>query len=727
MTWLFGASSFKVAGREVIQEHLLADGGFAYVYRGRDAQTGEALAIRKALLQDSQAQQAARLEMTLLERLPYHDSIVRFLGAEILEGEARKLQAVSLFELCTGGTLFARVEAVKQQAITAAEGSQLRYCCPCLPEAEVLAVLRNASSALNHLHAHGVIHYDVKSENLMLGADGLWKLGDFGSASERTFEFEPAAPRKVLLEVEEFVHGRCTPIFRAPEVADVHLRWPIGHKVDVFALGCVLFACLTGIHPFPMDSALANIQLPSSRPSYAGPSSIVSCVRRPAMRIPARSRASGAWTQQVLPAALGVASARRRHLMRQGVKEKVLDMSQLEERLQEMQGLRVRDLRHELEAMGISTAGRVDRESLPPPKNPFKDTTKPPVAAEPEICGAESRIHLMRAVSDQGFKTNARVITIELEVGCSPLRFVVDTASYHSIMKEGVVRNIFQARFCGQPDWAREEAPGSGIRQAVISNAWLADGKISCGEVSIATIDQELPVPTGCAGILGLDFLTLFDWDFDIKGEKARIATAPKERKAPLPFDVSGMIPVPLLKIRTPSQNELYACQVKLSTPGQDLEDPEVKFIQGFPDLASSNTFCNKIAAKSMRKITKATSGKGFGPTVEKKRKFVDVKTEEINAVFGIGNGPEGCAVREGTVLAGDVEAFQVLRLTEWPTAILGADLLARYQIPVEAELAYASKLLRWLKDLLQRHPSDRPDAGTLSKQVQAFLAGEAP
>ena len=509
---------------------------------------------------------------------------------------------------------------------------------------------------------------------------------------------------------------------------------------------------------------------------------MVSCVRTPA-----RSRATGAWTQQVLSAALGVTSARRRHLMRQGVKEKVLDMSQLEERFQEMQGLRAWDLRHELEAMGISTAGRLDRESLvelletegrrvllgsepevssgpskqvlqrmdelralkvrdlrrelnelgldtqgrvdresllelleneglntmqpkcnqqaeqpppdvkepsqpsqpsqPPPKNPFKDTTKPPVAAEPEICGAESRIHLMRAVSDQGFKTNARVITIELEVGCSPLRFVVDTASYHSIMKEGVVRNLFQARFCGQPDWAREEAPGSGIRQAVISNAWLADGKISCGEVSIATIDQELPVPTGCAGILGLDFLTLFDWDFDIKTEKARIATAPKERKAPLPFDVSGMIPVPLLKIRTPSQNELYACQVKLSTPGQDLEDPEVKFIQGFPDLASSNTFCNKIAAKSMRKITKTTSGKGFGPTVEKKRKFVDVKTEEINAVFGIGNGPEGYAVREGTVLAGDVEAFQVLRLTEWPTAILGADLLVRERLTLSFRL----------------------------------------
>eukprot|EP00435_Cladocopium_sp_Y103_P045137 s152_g12.t2 len=304
MAWLWpgAAGHFQLAGREVIQESLLADGGFAYVQGSlaplapagasqkekshafgcakfaicRDARSGEALAIRKALLQDAEAQQAARLEIALLRRLPHHDSIVRFLGAEILEGDAgassRKLQAVSLFELCTGGTLFARVEAVKQQR-TAGEGmGPQRYCCPCLPEAEVLAVLRNASAALVHLHAEGVIHYDVKSENLMLGADGLWKLGDFGSASERSFDFQ-GAPRKLMLEAEEFVHGRCTPIFRAPELADVHLRWPIGPKVDLFALGCVLFACLTGVHPFPMDSALANIQaryqVPPEAEAYA--------------------------------------------------------------------------------------------------------------------------------------------------------------------------------------------------------------------------------------------------------------------------------------------------------------------------------------------------------------------------------------------------------------------------------------------------------------------------
>ncbi|CAK0843355.1 unnamed protein product, partial [Prorocentrum cordatum] len=106
------------------------------------------------------------------------------------------------------------------------------------------------------------------SENLLLGGDGLWKLGDFGSASERSFDLE-GAPKKAVLEAQQFIDGRCTPIYRAPELADVYLRWKIGPKVDVFALGCILFATLTGQHPFPMDSACANISASYRTPPEA--------------------------------------------------------------------------------------------------------------------------------------------------------------------------------------------------------------------------------------------------------------------------------------------------------------------------------------------------------------------------------------------------------------------------------------------------------------------------
>ncbi|CAE7235823.1 bre-4, partial [Symbiodinium necroappetens] len=129
------------------------------------------------------------------------------------------------------------------------------------------------------------------------------------------------------------------------------------------------------------------------------------------------------------------------------------------------------------------------------------------------------------------------------------------------------------------------QASGSGIRQIALSNAFLAEGKIACGEVKLATIPGELPIPIGTAGILGLDFLALFDWDFDVRSEKVRIATAPKDRRAPVQFDVDGMVVVPLTKIRTPSRAELYACSVKVAVPGDDVQEPLRRKLHDLRDM----------------------------------------------------------------------------------------------------------------------------------------------
>jgi len=265
------SASLCVGGRRVLVGRLLADGGFAYVYAARDETTREPLALRKALCQDAEGLSKVRAEIVILERIPHHPHVTRFYGAEVQDcSTGRAKQAVSLFELCPGGTLLKRLEeefASARLRCVALPGAA-PCCCPCLPESEALDVLGGATAGLAHLHGLGIIHYDVKSENILLGSDRRWKFCDFGSASERTFNLENA-PRKLLLEAEEFIHGRITPIYRPPECADVYLKEQIGPGVDIFALGCVLFAVLTGVHPFPIDSALANAQAKFELPPEA--------------------------------------------------------------------------------------------------------------------------------------------------------------------------------------------------------------------------------------------------------------------------------------------------------------------------------------------------------------------------------------------------------------------------------------------------------------------------
>merc|ERR1711957_143245 len=90
---------------------------------------------------------------------------------------------------------------------------------------------------------------------------------------------------------QEFIHGRCTPMYGAPELVDVWLRWKIGPRVDIFALGCILYATMTGQHPFPMDSACGNLSAnykvpPEAATAYS--SAILKWLRRSLAREPAK-------------------------------------------------------------------------------------------------------------------------------------------------------------------------------------------------------------------------------------------------------------------------------------------------------------------------------------------------------------------------------------------------------------------------------------------------------
>jgi eukaryotic-like serine/threonine-protein kinase len=111
-----------------------------------------------------------------------------------------------------------------------------------------------ACEAVEHAHERGIVHCDLKPANLVLGRDGCVRLTDFGLARSL------ADDRRLNADIEG------TAAFMAPE--QVSRFWgPIGTQTDVYGLGAVLYALLTGRPPHQgrrLADVLANVISPVS-------------------------------------------------------------------------------------------------------------------------------------------------------------------------------------------------------------------------------------------------------------------------------------------------------------------------------------------------------------------------------------------------------------------------------------------------------------------------------
>jgi tRNA A-37 threonylcarbamoyl transferase component Bud32 len=120
-----------------------------------------------------------------------------------------------------------------------------------LSPAEALAIVPQICDALEYAHGQGVVHRDVKPENILLGRDGRVKIADFGLA-------KVTDPAGVSLTGTRQAMG--TPHYMAPE------QWEkpgeVDHRADIYALGVVLYELLTGELPLGrFDPPSQKIQL----------------------------------------------------------------------------------------------------------------------------------------------------------------------------------------------------------------------------------------------------------------------------------------------------------------------------------------------------------------------------------------------------------------------------------------------------------------------------------
>jgi eukaryotic-like serine/threonine-protein kinase len=108
-----------------------------------------------------------------------------------------------------------------------------------LPLGEVVAILRQVADALAYAHAHGVIHRDVKADNVLV-ADGQAFLADFGVARA----FAPVDPGATVTRTTAVLG---TPAYMAPEQ---FVGGTVDQRVDLYAFGALAYELLTGAPPF---------------------------------------------------------------------------------------------------------------------------------------------------------------------------------------------------------------------------------------------------------------------------------------------------------------------------------------------------------------------------------------------------------------------------------------------------------------------------------------------
>ena len=218
----------RFAGRYDILE-LLGSGGMGVVYRAYDREVGEAVAI-KALRPD-----LGEIDATLLERFKQelrlarritHRNVVRTYDL----GEVDGLYYITM-ELVRGTTVAMLIREAGRLDVPA-----------------TLTIGKQVCRALEVAHDEGVIHRDVKPQNLLVDHAGFLKVMDFGIARLAEHHSEPGRG----LTAAGVVVG--TPQYMAPEQL---FGEPVDGRADLYATGAVLFECVTGRPVFEAPSLVA--------------------------------------------------------------------------------------------------------------------------------------------------------------------------------------------------------------------------------------------------------------------------------------------------------------------------------------------------------------------------------------------------------------------------------------------------------------------------------------
>ncbi len=204
-------------------QRMLGEGGMGAVYKAHDMELDRDVAlklIRPGLAMDANVSARFKQELLLASKVS-HKNILRIHDL----GDANGVKFISM----------AYVEGQDLHQLLADNGK--------LPVDRAVKLAKQMCSALEAAHAEGVVHRDFKPQNILLDKNEQVYVTDFGLA--KSLEADAGLSRS-----GEFLG---TPRYMAPEQVEGR---GIDHRVDIYALGLILYEMLTGDVPFHADSTI---------------------------------------------------------------------------------------------------------------------------------------------------------------------------------------------------------------------------------------------------------------------------------------------------------------------------------------------------------------------------------------------------------------------------------------------------------------------------------------
>lgn len=230
----------KLGKYELVEK--LGEGGMGEVYRAHDTELGRDVAVKvlpQSISRSRERLDAFRQEARTLAGIQ-HPNIATIYGLDSSLGVEFFVQ-----ELVPGETLAERLRRGR------------------LDRDEVLSIGKQVADALDTAHAAGVVHRDLKPDNVMLAPDGAVKVLDFGLAAPAVENGEHAEPlpagdsTPTVTDIQPADHVIVgTPAYMSPDQARGR---KLDQRGDIWALGCMLYEMLAGQKAFDGETLLDKL------------------------------------------------------------------------------------------------------------------------------------------------------------------------------------------------------------------------------------------------------------------------------------------------------------------------------------------------------------------------------------------------------------------------------------------------------------------------------------